>query len=114
MQEINTLRERTGAAVSEWKAGAAKRRDIRATKTPDAIVNVKGKTKKTKRWCKGKTGVEHKPVCMLYKSVLTHDEIFKDWRQLVCSVCIKRLDWWAPSFANARMSKKPKPAWVTM
>jgi hypothetical protein len=103
--------------MSDWKSGAAKRRDTRATKTPDAIVNVKGKTKKTKRWCKGKVGVEHKPECMLYKSVMTHDEvnIFKDWRQLVCSLCGKRLDWWAPLPKEWRMeSKKPKPAWVTM
>jgi len=101
--------------MSEWKAGAAKRRDTRATKTPDAIVNVKGKTKKTRRWCKGKAGIEHKPECMPYKPMVMNSvNIFEEWRELVCSVCGKRLASWSPMPKEWRIdSKKSKPAWVT-
>jgi hypothetical protein len=46
--------------MSEWKAGAAARRDARATK--DEPVAVRHPRKNRKRWCKGKVGVEHRPV----------------------------------------------------
>jgi hypothetical protein len=43
--------------MSEWKQGAAARRDQRATKT-DAVPPYRSR-KDRKRWCKGKVGVEH-------------------------------------------------------
>jgi hypothetical protein len=44
--------------MSEWKQDAAKRRDIRATKTDGSTSAPKPK-KNTKKWCKGKEGREH-------------------------------------------------------
>ena len=43
--------------MSEWKEGAARRRDERATKTDGTHRHVSRKN--TRRWCKGKVGVQH-------------------------------------------------------
>lgn len=44
--------------LSEWKQGAAKRRDARATKDEPRKRRVH-RRKDTVRWCRGKVGVEH-------------------------------------------------------
>jgi hypothetical protein len=98
--------------MSDWRERSNKRRDERQTKVP--VIRAPSASKKdTKKWCRGKAGVEHKPVCM------THDEWenrsqssawSKDWRVLVCEDCGKQLDyWWPVPF----MKGAAPPAWLT-
>lgn len=68
--------------------------------------------KDKKRWCKGKVGVEHTPVCMPYKSqhpstVMRGTQM--NWREYVCTKCGKVLD----TYFAFRGSKRKKPDWVT-
>jgi hypothetical protein len=97
-----TLRRMDGT----WQEQAARRRDERATKMPDAPVKARGK-KDRKRWCGGHEGREHQAECRLYKD--GRKTYLKGWRELVCRTCGKQLDWWAPSFGP-----KIKPSWVTL
>ena len=92
--------------MSEWKEGAAKRRDVRNTKGPDATPTMPAKKDK-KRWCGGHVGREHQPVCM---PVLKY-RFTEGWRELVCTVCGKVLDHYY-SFAWSK-KHKPPPPWVT-
>lgn len=95
--------------MSEWKKSAADRRDARNLKEETSEPSGKSRKKKnTKKWCKGKEGVEHKPICKKYNEVkLTN--LFEDWRLLVCSECGKELDHYYPI---KQFSNKPKPEWV--
>jgi hypothetical protein len=43
---------------SEWKQGSIERRDFRSSKSGPEVARKKSK-KDTKKWCKGKVGVEH-------------------------------------------------------
>ncbi len=66
--------------------------------------------KNTRKWCRGKVGIEHMPKCFAYG----HGRgaalgIFADWRTLVCTTCGKRLDSWCPWQRETR----PTPPWVT-
>lgn len=45
--------------MSEWKEEANKRREFRQSKSDPEVPQHKGKRKNTKKWCKGKVGVEH-------------------------------------------------------
>ncbi len=92
--------------MSDWKEGAIKRRDARHTKSSDGHKTTVPNKRNTKKWCKGKVGVEHKPECMEYAEVkkTTHD-FYKSWRILVCTVCGKELDIYYAT-------KKNKPEWV--
>lgn len=93
--------------MSDWKKAANKRRGIRQDKPDDAAVKPAGKCKNTKRWCKGKVGVDHEPKCMLYKNARPEGYTHY-WRELVCSKCGKILAYYYPSYR----SLEPKPAWV--
>jgi hypothetical protein len=104
--------------MGDWKEGANKRRDARHTKAPDepGKGNPKATKKKdTKRWCRGKVGVEHKLKCMDYSEVHHQkpDSIGswgKGWKILACTVCGKELERWYPM--GMGRGKNPKPEWV--
>jgi hypothetical protein len=99
------------------KAIAAKRRDERATKVEEKddkdMIDVYDeprpqgpRRKDKKRWCRGKIGVEHVPVCMKVQALAAYG-CFDNWRILACKVCGKVLAHYSPAWT------KPKPAWVT-
>jgi hypothetical protein len=89
--------------VSDWKERATKRRDARHTAIPD-IRKPGGSGRNTKRWCKGKIGIEHKPECR------EHNGIAKR-KVLACSVCGKHLDYWFP-YWDGLDGRRAKPSWV--
>lgn len=62
------------------------RLDARATKSEDTPAKAKSK-KDTKKWCKGKEGVEHKLVCEQSKT-------YAKLKELICTTCGKKLDWY--------------------
>lgn len=92
--------------TSSYRVSANKRRDQRQAK-----INVKppsGGRKDTKRWCRGKVGVEHTPVCVDYNA---HKNVgwFPGWKLLICSECKRQLDSWMP--VSWCKDKEP-PEWV--
>jgi len=92
--------------MSDWKEGAIKRRDARHTKSSDEHTTTSINKRNTKKWCKGKVGVEHKTECRKYDEVKkTSSKYFKTWRLLVCTVCGKEIATYYPT-------KKIKPEWV--
>jgi hypothetical protein len=103
--------------MSDWKQGAAKRRDDRNTKSPEIAKPVRGK-KDRKRWCRGKVGVEHKPKCVPYVETKKYDAWRGDqassyldkWRILVCTECGKEL---AAHMPFRVTPDRPVPTWVT-
>lgn len=99
-----------------WKQEATKRRDERNAKDPVRRKPVPGKKDK-KRWCRGKVGVEHKPVCRDYNEAkLTRYinvagieiPLHKGWKLLVCTECGKELAHYYPMGAF----KRNPPEWV--
>lgn len=97
--------------MSEWKRGAAKRRDERNARGPVRQRPAPAK-KDTKRWCRGKVGAEHKPECRVYRDVKMayaglKGDFLKGWRVLVCTECGKELATYYP------FGKSEPPAWVT-
>ena len=95
--------------MSEWKEEAAQRRDARNIKSPEAAKPVPAKKDK-KRWCRGKVGVEHQPVCRNYVDIKGAADYAKAWKLLVCTECGKELDRYMPFFRFGK-AKEP-PAWV--
>jgi hypothetical protein len=70
--------------MSDRKAAAAKRRDARATKVEAETIRAPGGHRKDrKKWCRGKAGVEHVPVCMKAASAVSDCiiEIFLEGRR---------------------------------
>ena len=53
---------------------------------PDRTLTIRRRRKNTRRWCRGKVGVPHQTS---WRPVPSHS----DSRELVCSVCGKKLDW---------------------
>ena len=102
--------------MSDYKKEAADRRDARQIKTDDEpTTNLKPSKKKkdTKRWCKGKVGVEHDAVCMTHSELNNvnqntqgHHKFLSDFRYLVCLSCGKNLDMYLKSW------NKKIPDWV--
>lgn len=102
--------------MSEWKQGAAKRRDARRGGPVAERPPTRAK-KDRKRWCRGKEGVEHMPVAKTYDEAkglkimpsgrpLTH----AGWWVLVCTECGKEL---AHHFPWPRKEQDyNRPAWV--
>lgn len=93
---------------SDYRESSIKRRDVRHTAVPE-IRPPSASKRNTKRWCRGKPGVEHKPVCVGYNE---HKGVkfAPDWRLLLCEACGKTLARWWPSpwFKGER----EPPAWV--
>lgn len=106
--------------MSDQKEGASKRRDVRNVKDAEEVPKVDGAKKKTRKWCKGKVGVEHTLVCRNYVDVkyggsyVIGDNVtslYQDWKLLMCSTCGKELEFWYPLFRND--PNVHPPAWVT-
>ena len=115
---------------SPWKESARKHKKfVQGGLETKPVGN---KRKNRKKWCKGKVGVEHQPVCMDFHKVkndYTQHQPFKDkcystsdhWRVLVCAVCGKELDWYYPMEFNVQArdgtticeKPDPPPPWVT-
>jgi hypothetical protein len=89
--------------MSEWRERANRRRDERHTAIPDDAPRSKPGNKNTKKWCKGKVGREHKPICIDHNSI-------KDWKILACTECGKHLDYYWP--CRWWGEPHPAPAWV--
>ena len=101
--------------MKSWKEGAVARRDARHTSVPDAprtrsIPN----RRDTKRWCKGKIGVEHVLAIKSYRDLKGDDspQVFSGWLVRYCSVCGKETDLYMPPWPSTR-KQKPAPGWVT-
>ena len=100
-----------------WKQEAAQRRDARNAKAPEPDpLKPKPAKKDTRRWCRGKEGVEHKTECRDYDAVkgdlIVGTTVIggrKGWKILVCTVCGKELKRYYP-FGK---EKKNPPDWVT-
>lgn len=87
--------------MSEWKEGAAKRRDERHTALE---VRAPASNKKdTRKWCRGKVGREHKLACTDHNSI-------KGWKILACTECGKHIDYYWP--CSWWPDPKPAPGWV--
>lgn len=96
--------------MSEWRERANRRRDERQTKVPK-IRPPSGSKKDTKKWCRGKAGVSHKPVCVDYATHKRTNWPRNDWKLLICSECQKELDsWWPPIFSWETATEPPD--WV--
>lgn len=97
-----------------YKTDSAKRRDFRSAKDTD---DKKLRSKKNKKkFCRGKVGVEHSPVCTIYRDGLKTTDMAFNWRVLICSKCGKHLEFYFP-FDNILVNKinkqETKPGWVT-
>jgi hypothetical protein len=97
--------------MSYGKESANRRRILRQGQTDPRPVQ--SNKKDTKRWCRGKVGVEHQGKCMLWRKWTTYPEgQEKRSYELVCAECSRRLDFYFPSLDEQRYPSK-KPAWVT-
>jgi ribosomal protein S25 len=99
--------------MSEWKKAASDRRDERHIKDEKEVPKHSSK-KNTKKWCRGKVGVEHKLECKKYNDVKNMSIIAQYYinaRILICTVCGKELDAYLPH-SNIFFKSKPKPEWV--
>jgi hypothetical protein len=106
---------------SDWRVRANERRDARHTKTPVEVPKpaAANKKKDTRRWCRGKVGVEHTPKCVDYGEAkhaptdycghpVNH---YEGWKLLICTTCGKELDRFCPWRWVGEELPKP-PAWV--
>ena len=114
---------------SPWKESARKHKTFVQGGAEASAKPVGNKRKNRKKWCRGKEGVEHQPVCTDYNTVKRHctpdgwkgGELGKGWRLLVCSVCGRELDYYYPMEWNilskdgtlTHREPDPPPAWVT-
>lgn len=73
-----------------WRYGGIKRRDFRNAKDDPEVPRHKGTKKNTKKWCKGKRGVEHIPVRRT-KYYMLRGERKPMYRFTECVNCGKRL-----------------------
>ncbi len=98
---------------SSWRGRAVHRRNERQTAVPE-IRPPSGSKKDTKKWCRGKVGVAHKPVCVAYDEHKRTNLRVPEWKILLCSECKKELDYYWPSpFRWHDREPEPPPAWVT-
>jgi hypothetical protein len=96
--------------VSDYRESANKRRDERQQKCDVRAPSVSKKD--TKKWCRGKIGVEHEPECVDYDQH-KRSAIGSSWKLLVCKNCNKELDYWyPPRFPSFFIHRRQKPEWV--
>lgn len=102
--------------MSDWKIDASKRRDARNARSPGetpkpATANAK---KNTRKWCRGKVGIEHQPKCVDHIQT-------KGWsilqssgaKLLVCTACGKELDrYWPIGPWESYAANHPPPDWA--
>lgn len=90
--------------MSDWRERANRRRDERQTIVP--LIRAPSRPRKnTKRWCKGKVGVDHKPLCIDYPRIPVGGA-----KVLICEICHKHIEFYWPS--PFRKIKTPPPSWV--
>jgi hypothetical protein len=68
------------------------------------------KSKDTKKWCKGKKGVEHQLQCV--KIIKKYNSFKVEHFEHVCSVCGKVFDFWYPHPRESEVPTMPK--WVVL
>lgn len=93
-----------------WKEGSVARRNERQAK-PQVRARPQRAKKDTRRWCRGKEGVEHKLVTMKFDLVAkfgVKGGIFKDWLLRFCTVCGKEV----AHYYHFGKQKKDPPEWV--
>lgn len=91
---------------TSYHASGVLRRDARAAKDELSERPV-ASAKNTKRWCRGRVGVEHQGQCFRRETPIIPARYHY---QLICTVCGKHLDWYWPMVGVP--SQKPKPAWL--
>jgi len=105
--------------MSDYKKSSTDRRDTRNAKDGPEAPKPRASKKNTRKWCKGKVGVEHTPVCRDYREVkhsgdLTFGErqvsLYQGWKILMCSECGKELDYYYPMGLNGKVRREPP--WV--
>lgn len=96
-----------------WAMGAAVRKATRQTPVDDAP-RTRGVPNKrdTKRWCRGKVGVEHKLAVKTYRELKgTGGMAFQGWLVRYCSGCGKEIEQFVPPWRGSA-SSKPIPKWA--
>jgi hypothetical protein len=93
-----------GSDESEWKVGAAERRDERAARV-EPRERKKAAKKDTRTWCKGVEGREHKHAVSTYAEA-KGAHWGADWLVLYCTECGRELQSYCPRW------DKEKPAWA--
>jgi hypothetical protein len=94
-----------------WREGATVRRDARRTAVDDTPKTRGLSSRDTRRWCKGKIGVEHKHEVKPWSDLKKHGFVL-DWLVLFCSTCGKDLDRYIPPHPNWTRKPKPTPEWA--
>lgn len=85
-----------------WRAGGVICRDARHDKSqPSRPGRASKKKKDTKRWCRGKAGVEHRPRWRQCRKAHFYERLV-----FACEACGKELDHWWGTLLNDR---RPKP-----
>lgn len=89
--------------AGDWNADVIKRRAFRHTMNGPEVPKGSRSKKNTKKWCKGKVGVEHTPV----------GKWGAGWHNymciLACTRCGKHLDYW---YSRSFFGVKVRPDWV--
>lgn len=109
--------------MKSYKEASNDHKNARKAKDPESDKSAKpSKKKDTRKWCKGKKGVEHKKKCVDYRTtkgivtnwpgVWANNSLFKDWKVLICTECGKELAHWTGKMPWETKSR-PVPDWVT-
>ncbi len=98
-----------------WQMGAAVRKAIRqAPVVSDApATRSVPNSRKTKKWCRGKAGVEHVLNVKTHRELknwVAGSDILKGWLVCYCSKCGKEIESYIPPI-NSRTAK-PVPDWA--
>jgi hypothetical protein len=96
--------------VSDWNERALARRNARQAPAVSEVTPVRS-TKNTRKFCRGKVGVEHKLVVSDRGSIgkgIQVQDFDKKWLVRYCSACGKETDWWYPM----GILRREPPAWV--
>lgn len=73
-----------------WRYSGIKRRDFRNAKDEPEVPRHRGAKKNTKKWCKGKTGVEHVPISRATYYMLRGERKPMYYHFTECENCGKR------------------------
>jgi hypothetical protein len=98
-----------------WRHGSTARRDERQAPRPETAHAKGGSSRNTKRWCRGKVGVEH---ALVVRKKAALGKSYYGWSKCIvryCSRCGKELDYyWPPSdsWPKEMRDKRPAPDWI--
>ena len=101
---------------ASWQQGTAARKVVRQVRASDAhgTRNIPN-GRKTRRFCRGKEGLEHKPAVTTYgatKMARWGVASFDRWLLQYCTVCGKELASYSPPAAAPGRVVPPPPEWV--